>query len=177
MQQLPNPYAPPKFSAESDAQFMGVGLRREGDVVVIPVSGTRFPDRCVVCNQPATKRLSRKLYWHAPALYALIAISVPIYIIVGLIVRKKAETEIGLCEEHAKRRIRGYWIAWGGFVACFAGVIACIVEDVPAAALVLGLGMIVVLVVGLRMTLVVTPKRIDKQFAWLKVGTPFLESL
>jgi hypothetical protein len=178
MSQPTNPYAPPSFDANEDPRLAGSSqaIRREGDAVVIPVIGARFPDRCVVCNQPATKRLSRKLYWHSPYLYGLIVIALLIYAIVALIVRKTAQFEIGLCDAHAKRRIYGMLIAWLGF---FGGLVATIAvaDRAPAMMLVTMLVMIASPIVGILMTQVVTAKRIDDRYAWLKVGRPFLDSL
>jgi hypothetical protein len=178
MQQPPNPYAPPKFTSNDDTRFIGAGggVRREGDLVVIPVNGTRFPDRCVVCNQPAVKRLQRKLYWHPQPLYALICIGVLIYAIVAIIVRKVAHFEIGLCDAHVKRRRNGILIGWLGF---FAGLVATIAvaDRAPALMAVFMVAMVALPVVGIVMTQVISAKRIDNQFAWLKVGRPFLDSL
>jgi hypothetical protein len=178
MNQPPNPYAPPKFEAGADARYYGSaeGLRREGDAVVIPVNGTRFPDRCVVCNQPAVKRLSRKLYWHQPAIYALAFVALLIYAIVALIVRKSVEVEIGLCDAHAKRRRNGYLLGWLGFAACLVGIFM-VIDRAPAVIFVFLIGMIGFPVAGILMTQVVKAKRIDDQFAWLKVGRPFLDSI
>lgn len=175
----PNPYAPPRaVDIAFDPTLSGPteGLRREGDLVVIPVRGTRFPDRCVVCNQPAVKRLGRKLYWHVPFVYALICIGVLVYAIVALIVRKGAQFEVGLCEAHATRRRNGILIGWLGFFACLVATIA-VADRAPALMLLFIVLMIAAPVVGILMTQVVTAKRIDKQYAWLKVGRPFLESL
>src|SRR5262245_52282652 len=126
MQQPPNPYAPPKYQPNDDPRLIGTGegIRREGDLVVIPVFGVRFPNRCVVCNEPSVKRLQRKLYWHHQAIYSLICAGILIYAIVALIVRKAAHFEIGLCEAHVKRRRNGILLGWIGFLASLAGTVA-----------------------------------------------------
>ncbi len=173
----PNPYAPPKAQLEVAPGSYGSELvRRDGEVVVIPVIGTRFPDRCVVCNQPATRRLQRKLIWHPPAYYLLICIGILVYAIAAIIVRKTARFEIGLCEQHAKRRQNGILIGWVGFFACFVGIFL-VADRAPALIFLFIIGMIAAAVAGVVMTQVVAAKRIDNQFAWLKVGRPFLESL
>jgi hypothetical protein len=178
MSQSTNPYAPPSFDATEDPRLVGSSqdIRREGDAVVIPVLGARFPDRCVVCNQPAVKRLSRKLYWHTPYLYGLILIALLIYAIVALIVRKTARFEIGLCEKHVKRRRFGIFLAWFGF---FGGLVATIAvaDRAPAMMLVTMLVTIASPIAGIFMSQVVSAKRIDDRYAWLKVGRPFLDSL
>lgn len=173
----PNPYAPPRF--ESDLAVMpaaGQGLRREGDLAVIPVQGAIFPPRCVVCNAPAEKRMRRKLYWHPPAIYALLCLGALFYVIGALIVRKKAEFEIGVCGEHAARRRNGLLIGWLGAPLGLILAVA-LVEQSPA---LIGLGLLVflgALVAAILMVQLVTAKRIDERQAWLKVGRPFLDSI
>ena len=69
---------------------VGVGGWRDGDLLVIS-EGAKLPDRCVKCNQPAEGYLlQRKLNWHEPTWYLLVIISPLLYIIVALIIRKKA---------------------------------------------------------------------------------------
>jgi hypothetical protein len=173
-----NPYAPPKAEPGADPRFFGTaeGLRREGDLLVIPVHGARFPDRCVICNQPSVKRLMRKVYWHPQILYLLICTGVLIYAIVSLIVRKMASFEVGLCDAHAKRRRNGILLGWLGFFGCLVATVA-VADRAPALMFVFLIGMIALPVVGVVMVQVVTPKRIDSVNAWLKVGRPFLDSL
>jgi len=173
-----NPYAPPRADVDFNASFGGSGsyLRREGDLVVIPVQGAVFPPRCVVCNNPSNRRLRRKLYWHPPGYYALICIGVLIYAVVAFIVRKNAEFEVGICEEHSARRRTWILLGWLGVPACFVGAIM-LAETAPELML---LGMLVAfgLMIGaILMTQIVTVRRIDSGQAWLKVGRPFLDSL
>jgi hypothetical protein len=178
MDQLSNPYAPPKAESSAYPPIVGSGegLRRDGGLVVIPVNGARFPDRCVVCNQTAVKRLQRKLYWHTPVLYFLICAGILIYAIAAIVVRKRAHFEIGLCQAHVERRRNGILIGWIGFFASLVGLIA-VADRAPAFIFVFVLAMIAFPVAGIIMTQVVAAKRIDNVNAWLKVGRPFLESL
>ena len=86
-----------------------------------------MPDRCVKCKAPATGfRLKRQLHWHHPAIYILVLVSILIYVIVVLIVRKKAVLHVGLCETHRTQRkwtIAGCWLAaLLGVVALVAGI-------------------------------------------------------
>src|SRR4051794_27642362 len=103
----PNPYAPPSLEADSARADSGLlsgytgALRREGDLLVIPVVGASFPKRCVVCNQPGVKRLQRKLFWHPPGYYLLILAGALIYVIAAMTVRKRASFEVSLCAAHA----------------------------------------------------------------------------
>lgn len=176
-----NPYAPPSLQADAESAF-GVpqglfdGLRREGDLIVIPVRGAAFPDRCVMCNEPAVKRLKRRLFWHPQGYYALIFVGWVIYVIVAMIVRKRAEFEVGLCERHSARRRNGILIGWLGSALCLVAGIA-LAQSVPALAIAFGVGFFACVVAGAMMVRIVTAKRIDKQYAWLKFEKPFLDSI
>ena len=178
MGEQPNPYAPPLAETDYDARFVGEGggLRREGDLIVIPVLGVSFPPRCVVCNQPAQNRLRRKLYWPPPGYYALICLGWIFYLVAALIVRKNAQFEVGLCEAHAARRRNGILLGWLGVPACLVGAAALADSSLPAmiALLIVAFGSTVG---GLLMVRVVRASRIQDGLAWLKVGRPFLDSL
>jgi len=177
MTQPPNDnfYAPPT----TDTTFTpaaGATIYREGNAVVVPAQLAVLPPRCVRCNQPASKRLLRRLYWHHPALYLLLLVGLCFYLIPALIVRKKAVIEVGLCDQHHKRRLLGILIGWLGFAVCLALTIATM-EDYPAVGVCFMFGLIVLPIVGIVMAQVVTATRIDDQRAWLKTGRPFLESI
>ncbi len=152
------------------------GLRREGDLIVIPAFGASFPHRCVVCNQPGVKRMQRKLFWHAPGYYLLIFTGALIYVIVAMAVRKRATFEISLCEAHVKRRRNGLLLAWLGTLLAFVGLIAFASSSTVLLILFLVL-LVAAPITGAVMAQVISAKRIDKVEARLKVGRPFLESI
>ncbi len=178
----PNPYAPPSLQADSPNMGPGLlsgyanGLRREGDVVVIPAFGASFPHRCVVCNQPAVKRMQRKLFWHPPGYYLLIFVGALIYVIVAMAVRKRSEFELALCEAHVKRRRNGLLLAWLGTPLALIGLIALGGRS-PVLMILFAVLMIAAPIAGAFMAQVISAKRIDKVEARLKVGQPFLESI
>ena len=98
---------------DAGASDPGQGMMRAGHVLAMNRFGATFPDRCVVCNQPANGyRVTKTLYWHPPAVYFAILAGVLIYAIIALIVRKEASVSFGLCPEHKKRRHTGFAIAW-----------------------------------------------------------------
>jgi hypothetical protein len=166
--------APPTVDT-APAQLPATAFHREGDVLVAPREGAIFPARCVRCNEHASRRLMRQLYWHHPALYLLIFISLCIYVIPALILRKKAVLEIGLCERHFRRRRWGIAIGWGGFLLGMIVFIASI-DSYPMVGLFFMLVMVVAPIAGIVMAQVISPKHIDAERAKLKVGRPFLES-
>jgi hypothetical protein len=178
MDQQPNPYAPPRADTDLDTKFGGatVGLRREGNLLVIPTQGASFPPRCVMCNAAAHKRLKRKLFWHAPGYYALICVGALIYVIVAMIVRKSAAFEVALCELHATRRRNGILLGWIGVPLLFIAA-TVLMDQAPFLGPILMLAGVGVLITALLMVRNVTAARIQDGQAWLKVGQPFLDSI
>lgn len=138
----------------------------------------RLPDRCIKCNQPTQGRLKRNFTWHHPAIYLLLLAAWLIYLIVVMVVRKRATVELGLCDEHRQKRWRNILIMWGllllGFV-CF--VLAVAAEDGSPA--LLGMLFIIVGVIfGIVAARVVVPSRIDDRFVWLKgINKDYLDLL
>jgi len=173
-----NPYAPPRAETDYASRLGGSEqvLRRDGDLIVIPVLGASFPARCVVCNQPGRQRLARKLWWHPPGYYALICIGWVIYAIVAMIVRKSATFEIALCDAHAARRRTGILLGWLGVPACFIAGIA-LTDRAPVLTMVLIVVALGLLVTSLLMVKLVSASRIRDGWAWIKVGRPFLDSI
>jgi hypothetical protein len=150
--------------------------RREGNAIVVPRQGARLPSRCVRCNAPAEKFLTRRLSWHHQALYLLILIGVCVYVIPALIFRKQALVEVGLCEKHFKRRRIGMLVGWLGFIVDFV-LFFLLVEKYPAVGLIFLLVAVVTPIVGAVMARVVTAKKMDENSVWLLVGRPFLDSI
>lgn len=177
-----NPYAAPSAEADGGGPTgglltgLGGDLRREGDLIVVPVTGAAFPPRCVVCNERTGTRLKRRLFWHPQGYYALIFIGWLIYVIVAMMVRKRADVEMGLCGKHLARRRNGILIGWLGSIACFVAAVA-LAGNYPLIAILCGLAFFACVIAGVIMVRVVTPKRIDQQFAWLKFARPFTDSI
>jgi prepilin signal peptidase PulO-like enzyme (type II secretory pathway) len=120
---------------------------------------------------------TRKVYWHQPWIYLLILLNVLIYLVVALIVRKRASIAPGLCPRHRKRTWIGITTGWiGVFLGIFlmilsAGTDQCL-WGVLGALVFLG-----ALVAGILLSRVVLAKRIDKDFVRLKgCGQAFLDS-
>src|SRR5690349_14738678 len=149
----PQPYFPPA-THNLDAIW-------RNNAVLVMTKQALLPNRCVKCNAPAEEQLKRKLTWHHPALYLLVFISILVYAIVAMVVRKTATINIGLCEEHLSSRRRNILITWGlgfGCVASFVG--ASVLEDMRLVLLGIGLlfGCAIYGIVTLR---VVVPSKID----------------
>jgi hypothetical protein len=177
----PNPYAPPADFGPVPSGTAGApetNVSRQGSVALLPVYGSVFPDRCVVCNAPAGGyRLRRTLYWHHPAIYLSILGGLLVYVILATVMRKSALVELGLCERHRARRRNGLILACGGFLLALIAMFWCAWNS-SAGGIFAGIGLMVVLpIAGGLLARVASPTRIDDRWVLLKVGQPFLDSL
>ena len=186
-----NPYAPPQSNLQSTIEtppgmfsmFNGAGVWRTGDLLVMQ-KGASLPNRCLVCNQPASVQFPKKMYWHSPWLYLLLFLAFWIYLIVALIVRKKADVVLPLCTQHSEKRRRaatiGTLLMVAGLVAMF-GSCSQIDGSGDTFAILSGIGTLVLLA-GLIVFAVgsnlIVPKKIDEYHVWLrKVSASYLATL
>jgi hypothetical protein len=142
------------------------GLWRSGKLLVLRRE-TQLPDHCTKCNKPANGfRLRRNLSWHAPWLLILL-ISPIIYVIVAVIVSKRAKIQIGLCPEHRRTRARDLLIAWLIFASSVAAfVLSAVLSN--GWYMLIGIGLLLVSAIyGSVRVPMVQAKRIDDQFVWL----------
>lgn len=85
---------------------------RQGNKLVIP-QGARLPGYCVKCAQPVTGEfMKKKFQWHNPWLYVIAAISPIIYIIIAMILMKRVELLVPMCDEHRERRKKFLIATW-----------------------------------------------------------------
>jgi len=155
---------------------------RSGSILVMHRNAV-LPDRCVKTNDTAQgRRLKRKLYWHHPALYLLIFVNILIYLIIAVVVRKKATIEIGVSENTLSKRKRAIIIMC---VAVLTGisllVLGSVATDYPHRVTILLLGLVVLLAVFVwadLKTRLIYPKRIETDYIWIKgVCEEYLASL
>ncbi|MGH7134576.1 MAG: hypothetical protein ACREHD_02485 [Pirellulales bacterium] len=172
-----NPYAAPVHEAVLDAQAIepSGGIWRDGNRLVM-WKGATLPDRCVYCNAPANgRRLKRTLYWHHPLIFLVILAGVLVYVIVALIVRKKAVVSIGLCDRHYRRRLQAILAWWLITFACAALLWYGIRSSQGWAILVAVLVFLANLFFAVALTLPVSPARIDDHYVWIKkIGRDYL---
>jgi hypothetical protein len=144
-----------------------------------------LPDYCVKCDTPAEGyRLKRKLSWHHPAVFLLVLIHLLLYLIVALIVRKKATVFLPICDAHRRRRVRAIAFAWFFCLLSIAVFVGLIVagdtlsgqENGPA---VVGIGCLASLIVflvsafsGALIGRVVKVKKIEEKYAWIASVSP-----
>jgi hypothetical protein len=147
---------------------VGALLWRSGKVMVFTV-GAELPDRCVKCNAPANgRRLKRTLYYHHPAVYLLLLCNLLIFVIVALLVRKRAELRIGLCDRHLALRKRNLLISWGLALAGLIMIVAAVAYDTLWPGLTGGAVVLGSAFYGLLTTQMVSAQRIENDRAWVR---------
>lgn len=154
---------------EGAPQPSSESIWRDGKSLVM-ASGTELPCRCVRCNASVTRPpIKRTLYWHQQWIYLLILLSVLIYIIVALIVRKKAVARIPLCDQHRQQRWIMIAVSWLMVVAGIGAFVAGLgAQTGGGAALVAGLGLFIAgIVLGVWKGRLVAAKRIDGDKVWI----------
>ena len=131
-------------------------------------SKTALPRRCVKCNESTeTEQLKRKLYWHHPAIYISILLSVLIYVILALCCRKKATAYISVCPRHRSARrnvILFSWLLVLGGIGAFAAGAAQESGWLMLPGVILFLGGIIF---GIARGRLVFATKIDKEHVWI----------
>ena len=156
----------------------GGGVWRDGDTVVMHKTA-RLPDYCIKCGVEANgSHLRKKLSWHHPALVLLVLAGLLIYLIVALIVRKSATVDISLCAEHLRKHRTAVIATWSMFLAGLLFMVLAIAAESGGSA---GFGLLLLFasaISSLSWTRVVTVKKIDDHFVWLRgIGENFLAML
>ncbi len=158
----------------------GTGVWREGDLVVLDKLQHSLPDRCVRCNAPANGiRVQKTFYWHAGWIYVLLVVSILVYAILALILRKSVTTRVPLCELHKKRRTVGFLVGVFGSLGALGVLIAAAAysnhfETVIVPCLVL---LVAAPVTSAILARTLRPAFIDDRIARFKAGRAFVESL
>ena len=176
-----NPYQPPSSDDTSGGETAAASLKYWiGDKnLVIPLGQSELPHRCVYCNAPVTEPIKeRKLYWHHPGWYLLLFVSIWIYIIVALIVRKKIMIKPGLCEAHLQTRRKGIIMGWVFFFIGLACVPIDIFFDLESLLTIFGVITILISIfVIMYSSRILSIHKIDKDKVYLsKCSQVFLDS-
>jgi hypothetical protein len=141
-----------------------------------------LPDRCVLCNMPADGgRLGRTYSWMPQWVYLFLLLGLIPFVIVAVILQKRAKLQVGICPVHRSRRIRNILISlaavFGGIVLMIGGpMFASSNPQADALAIIGVMGGIVVIFAGILFgaygARVMIPKKIDDYFLWLKGADP-----
>lgn len=151
---------------------------RYGKYMAIRRTNALLKPQCIKTNLPTDHTLKRVMYWHHPAIFLLVLVSPLIYIVVSLIMRKRAEVYVPVTQEVIDRRRMNIAIAWGisligvGMFIAFFVLVSNTQAREPEPwvfTMLLGLPVLLVgLIYGAFSTRVVFAKRMDDHFVWVK---------
>jgi hypothetical protein len=174
-----NPYAAPKTAFPAAPQVPSAlppfaGLWRQGGLLVMHKRAP-LPDICVKSNQPATRRITRNLQWHHPAIALTILLGLLVYVVLAIVLTKRATITVPLSEEWFARRRQRILIAWVvGLVSLgllFGGIALGVSTEhgeyflLFVAGIFVGLG---ALIYGQYGAAMVRPTRMTDDYIWLK---------
>jgi hypothetical protein len=157
------------------AQYSG-GVWNQNGILVMHKQA-QLPPQCIKCCAPIEgKPLKRNVTWHPSWVYILILPGLLIYAIVALAIQEKATIYVPLCEKHRAKRRMHLWLATIIFfasLACFF-MAANAPRDMEGFWAMAGFfGILISLIYAvINSRLVVTPTKIDSQYAWLKGASP-----
>jgi hypothetical protein len=135
-----------------------------------------LPDRCVKCNAPANHTLTRNFRWHHPAIYLLIFSGFLLYLILALVLTKRATITVGLCETHAAARKREIFTAWMLVLLSFVSFFLAAALDETSSSFVGLLLFVGGIIYGVVKARVVVAQKIDDHYVWLKgLNADYLE--
>jgi hypothetical protein len=155
----------------------GQSVWRSGKLLIMK-SDAPLPNCCVKCGEVATTRLQRKLFWHPPWVFCLILISILVYAIVAMVMRKRGNAAVPLCEAHRARRVRGIMIGWGLALLSMGALAIAISQESGAWGAISGVLLLTGLITGMVMARLLTPTKIDEHLMTLKGCCPaFLAKL
>lgn len=171
-----NPYAAPTMPQPMMAptpNYQG-GVWRKGSILIMH-QRAQLPQICVKSGLPANTWLKRNMSWHHPLCYlALLGGLIP-FVVIALILTKRATVHIGLTNEWAARRKRWLTIGWTlaliGLVFLIGGIAIAANEVSEMGILGVPLGLVVMLTGGIAGGMgsaLVSPKKITDEYVWMK---------
>jgi hypothetical protein len=120
--------------------------------------------------------------WHTPWAYLGLLGGLLPYLILAIALQKKLKFEAGVCAMHRRRRRIGIAVGLLGSIASVAMMVAGGMSPPRSNQVLLILVgpifLLVSLLAGISISRIVSPKRIDKQHAWIKgVSAAYLDEL
>ena len=157
-------------AAASAVPVMPAAACRQGDKLIVP-KGAPLPNYCVKCGQPVTGELFKKtFYWHNPWLFLLVLVNILVYAIVSMILRKRADLALPLCDDHRQRRknlLIATWVLGLGFIpgGILAGSLIHDSDTAVAVGLLTGFLLLIAAFVTGGMSAVLRPREITDSSA------------
>jgi hypothetical protein len=182
-----NPYASPTADTPYQAKVLGTPptMWRDGDVLVLR-NGAVLPPRCVKSNEPVDSTWRRKLSWHPQWVFFLILVHLLVYIVVAMIMTKRATFDFPISPPWRARRRNALLVGWGIALLAVATFVVGIMlidnrqtETVGVIVMISSFALpFVGLIYGIYRGRLLWPQKIDENFSWIKGASPeYLASL
>jgi hypothetical protein len=169
-----NPYKPPQVTDPifKPQELDKDGIWQQGSLLVMRKDAV-LPDRCIKSNVPTDRKPKRALTWHPTWVFLTILISLCVYIVIALILSKKATIRIGLSDKWFSKRVRAILIGWGSVLTSIGLVVGGIamVDQNGAFGILIIVGIVLFLfgaIYGLMAARMITPTKIDDAYVWIK---------
>ena len=179
-----NPFASPAEPAKIQAAVRSntmEGLWRDGNVLVMHKEA-QLPNLCVKSGAIADEEgIRRRLQWHPPWIAFTILAGLLVYVILALVMTKRATITIPLCADEKQKRRSWLAVNWiiglGGLAITLGCIGGFAVINRPSGelsiALMIGIvvgiiGMLAALVIGQIVARILKPTKITDTHLWLK---------
>jgi hypothetical protein len=174
---------PPPVIAEVPFQAKVVdtpwGMWRMGNTLVLR-NGARLPPRCLKSGERTKAIWRRTLSWHPPWVIALILVAVPVYIVVAIILTKRATFDFPISDPWRARRRNAMLVGWGlalvGVVTFIAGCVVAgrnSMEEIGGILILASLPLpIIGAIWGIFRGRLLWPQQIDDNFTWVNGVSP-----
>jgi len=146
-----------------------LAIWREGRLLVMHKRAV-LPEVCVRSNEPADGTIRRRMWWHHPLVYLALLGGLCPYVIVALLLQKKADIRVPICRGCRSRRLQLRLLEWLLVLAAAGGVVLGIRAGGTAVPLSMLGGFVLLIVVAIlegKVGCVVRPKRITDKHVWL----------
>jgi hypothetical protein len=144
----------------------------------------QWPDRCVVCNEPAQgNRVKLVLAWYPLPVYLLIFLALPLFLLAAIFLGQSAKLNVGLCDAHLRRRRRAFYVlpvAAPATVGACAGGLQLVPkgqDELAVAVMLCSVALLVAIAWAARRSRTLRVRRMKDGTVWAKCGPAFLESL
>jgi len=159
------------------AEYTKGGPWRKEDLLITTRSMS-LPNRCIKCNKPANGFSVKKRYLYTPEWTNALVVAtfifwplLPFVMVIFYVLGKSARLEIGLCTDHRRVRIHGYFFYLPLVLVSLAGILIALIGPAserissPLALVVCGVAFVVMVAAFIGFvysTSLLQPQRIDK---------------
>jgi hypothetical protein len=173
-----NPFQAPNISDASSSAANADEYYVNGNNLVVR-SGVVLPKKCVFCNKEQGalgKRISAKLYYVSPLIYLLLLVNLLILILIYMLIRKRLDVTYSICGEHKKRKNYLNVATFAALVLTIGAFMAAGVTHTPALSFFGILCLLAFLVLLIKVSKGLTPKKHENGQFWLGgCGPEFLQ--